>query len=113
MRKYADAPVLGKGVKIYERTAFDVFELYKYMEGQKDKNFTSEIMAMAAMISDAARPNLKWKPWLRKRLSVRGLINSLSPSQLGELVSQINELEGNKKKVTGEESQSVVNPPEA
>jgi hypothetical protein len=103
--KTAEIELFGKKLKLYERVTRDCFQLATMVKTQED-NLTNRLIFSAIMIQDSLRPNFKWWNFiLKRRCSYKGLFERLSPSEMGELIDKINEIEG-KKKVTKGESQS-------
>jgi hypothetical protein len=103
--KTAEIELFGKKLKLYERSAFDVYQLYEIARQQT--NPSDQIIQMAMMIEDSLKPNLKWYSFrLKRMLTYKGILKRLSPSLMAELIDKINELEGNKKKLREGESLS-------
>jgi len=103
--KTAAVELWGRKLKLFERSASDVFQLGEI--SKKSDNPGEQILFMAMAIEDALKPNLKWWTFrLKRMLSYKSILKKCTPSQLIELIDQLNELEGNKKKVKEPESPS-------
>jgi len=105
--KSIEVELFRKKIKLYERSALDVFQFFEFAkEHPIEKENSIWILECAMMIRDALKPNLKWynKILLSRKVNINYLLKNLSPAQLLKLSEKINELEGNKKKVISEEN---------
>ena len=112
--KTLEVELFGRKLKLYERKTVDVYTAYEFSKAHPEQDFKIRLMEFALMIRDSLKPNLKWynKIFLSYKVNIDYLLKNLSPAQLLELVDKINELEGNKKKVTPEAAnQSDGTPP--
>ncbi len=112
--KSVEVELFGRKVKLYERSAFDQFELFEYYKAHPEPDYGVRLLGFAMMILDSLKPNLKWynKIVLSRKYNTDYLLKNLTPTQLLELEKKINELEGNKKKLEEQESPSDEQPPQ-
>jgi len=102
MRRVKEIIIAGKKVELSERSAKSVLDLIS-LSRSKGKDLQAGIIGMSIMINQALQY------WIDKRLfsfywswkfSARKLLKKLTIKEMSEFVDIINDLEGNKKKVT-------------
>lgn len=111
-----DIEIFGFGLKLYERTAKEVYDLIEIIKADNEAHtpLTSYIYA-AMMINQSLKPNLNNLKWyqifkyfkIKKIIEPKYLIKNLSFNQINELADSINSLElfdSDKKKMKGSQS---------